>query len=443
MGVAVVMDRPETRAVPGQRSSSSVRVRNTGAVVDEIHLDVTGDAAGWAHVEPATVNLMPGEEATAEIVFTPPQSSQVAEGPVHFALRAMSREDTGGSVVQEAVVDVAAYSSFSGEMLPRTSTGRRSATHQLCLDNMGNHPELISVDASDPDLKLDFRIDPANVSLAPGTAAFVKIKVKPRRTFVRGPNETIPFQVSATPAEGDPIFLQGNILQRSLLPAGFFKVLALAMAGLLALVILWYTVFKPEIEATARAEAQKETAAIDKKATEAAAAADEAKKESAAAEKKSTGAQKQAKQTDQKLDDAITPGGKLEPAKPGDGGTTSTLKPARAVDQRVAVEAAPGEVEEEEFAPDGENQVLWVTDLLLQNPSGDTGTLRIQRGDTTLLTFGLQNFRDQDYHFIQPAQFTSEDPVVVEVTCRNEAGAGPCTPAVYLGGQVVRQKQNG
>jgi hypothetical protein len=441
MGVAVVMERPETQAVPGQRSSSDVRIRNTGAVVDEIELDVTGDAAGWAHVEPPSVNLMPGEEGTARIVFTPPRSSQVAEGLVHYAFRAMSREDTEGSAVHEAVVEIAPYSAFSGEMLPRTSTGRRTATHQLCLDNLGNHPELISIDASDPDLKLDFTIDPANVSLAPGTATFVKIKVKPKRTFFRGPNQTIPFQVAATPAQGEPIFLQGNMLQRSLLPAGFFTILALVLAGLIALVVLWYTWLKPEIEATARSEAQEELAAVDKKATDAAATAEEAQEDSAAAEEQSAGAAKQANQAEKKAEQADK---KVTTATSGGlggdgGGTTSTLDKGKAVDRRVAVEAAPGEVARREFAPDEENQTLWVTDLLLQNPAGDSGTLRIQRGDTTLLTFGLQNFRDQDYHLIQPAQFTSEEPVAVEVTCRNDSD--PCTPSVYLGGQIVTPKR--
>src|SRR5262245_44120460 len=90
MGVAVIMERPGAPVGPGDQSSSDVRIRNTGSIVDQFELDVVGEAATWTHVEPATVNLMPGEESTATIVFSPPRSSRVAEGPVAFALRVMS-----------------------------------------------------------------------------------------------------------------------------------------------------------------------------------------------------------------------------------------------------------------------------------------------------------------------------------------------------------------
>jgi hypothetical protein len=76
--------------------------------------------------------------------------------------------------------------------------------------------------------------------------------------------------------------------------------------------------------------------------------------------------------------------------------------------------------------------------MLLQNPDGDTGTLRIQRGDDVLLAFGLENFRDLDYHFIQPVRFTEDEPVVVSVDCRNTT-PDDCTPAVYFSGTVAKR----
>ncbi len=433
MGVAVVIDRSETQVVPGQRTSSSVRIRNTGSVVDEFVLDVVGDAAAWTEVEPRTVNLMPGEESTAQIVFNPPRTSRVVEGQVPFALRVVSREDIDGSAIQEAVVEVGPFSQFTGELLPRTSTGRRGATHQLVIDNLGNHPELMTVLATDDDLKLDFRIEPANVTMAPGTATFVKVRVKPKRTFLRGPNVTIPFQVAAAPAEGEPIILQGNLLQRSILPSWFFKALALLAVAAIALTVLWLTVLRPTVQATARQAAQDENAAVAKKADQAAAAADQASADAAAAQSQSSAAAADAAQAGKKVDNALKPGGKIDQASQG--GTTATLDTTAAVDRRLAVEAASGATASETFGPPKADDTLWITDLLLMNPAGDTGTLRIKRGDVTLLTFGLQNFRDQDYHFIQPAQFTQKDPVVVEVVCRNETDA--CSPSVYLGGQVV------
>ena len=213
MGVSVVLSRPEIPVQPGQATTSDVRIRNTGAVVDQFEIDVVGAAAEWTHVEPASVNLMPGEESTAQITFTPPRSSRVAEGAVPFALRVMSREDTAGSAIEEAVVDVAPYTDVVAEILPRTSTGRRAGRHQLALDNLGNHPELVAIAAGDPDLKLRFTIEPANVTLEPGTATFVKVVARPERRFLRGSNVTIPFQVVVVPDGSDPINVPASMVQ--------------------------------------------------------------------------------------------------------------------------------------------------------------------------------------------------------------------------------------
>ena len=165
-------------------------------MVDQFELDVVGEAAAWTRVEPLPlVNLMPGEEGSAQLVFAPPRSSQLAAGPVPFALRVMSREDTAGSSIEEAVVTVGPYSQIAADLVPRTSYGKFSGKHELALDNLGNHPELASVTAFDPDRLLKLKVTPANVTIDPGTATFVKIKATPKKTFWIGPNKTIPFQV--------------------------------------------------------------------------------------------------------------------------------------------------------------------------------------------------------------------------------------------------------
>ncbi len=443
MGVAVVMSRPTVPVQPGGEATTEVRVRNTGAIVDQLELDLVGEAASWAHVEPATINLLPGEEATARIVFQPPRSSRVPEGPAAYALRVMSREDTAGSSVQEAVVEVAPFSEVVGEMLPRTSTGRRSGRHQVALDNLGNHPELVSVAASDPDLKLAFRIEPVNLTLEPGTATFVKVLARPKRTFWRGANTTLPFEVVATPSGADQVRMPGTMLQQSMLPSWFFKALALAVAAGIALAVLWFLVFRPAVESTAKAVAEDQTKELAQAITKASEQAEVAQDQSEKAEQnaevasqKSKDAEKTATKNDERLDDAIGPGGSATnqggPSAPASG----TMDAQEARDFRVTTSVAPrtGFEDSDPVAPTGK-RVLWVSDLVLQNPAGDSGTLRVQRGDDVLMVFGLENFRDLDYHFIQPAKFTVDDPIVVSVRCTNKTG--DCTPSIYFSGQVL------
>jgi hypothetical protein len=431
MGVAVIMDRPRAPVVPGAETTSDIRIRNTGPVVDQFELDIVGEAATWAHVEPSAVNLMPGEESTATIVFSPPRSPQLAQGPVPYALRVMSREDTGGSSIQEAVIDVAPFSQTGGELLPRTSTGSRRGRHELVLDNLGNHPELVTVTAGDPDLKLDFRLDPANPTLEPGTATFVKLTAKPKKTYLRGPNTTIPFTVVAQPASGEPVVVSGAMLQTAILPAWILKALALAVAAAVALVVLWLVVLKPTVESTARNVAEDNTQKLANAITAATQQAAQAQKDAA-----------DAKKTAEQSSGTGGKNGGKNGATNGDTNqsdsqqtATGTLDPGQATDFRIVTDVpSAGGFVSKTFTP-AKKTTLWISDLVLQNPAGDTGTLRIQRGSDVLMVFGLENFRDLDYHFIQPALFTADQPVVVSVDCANTVGN--CSASVYFSGRSI------
>ena len=109
MGASVTLVTPAVAVEPGQVVSIEVRVRNTGSVVDEFALDVLGDAAGWAAVEPPTLSLFPGAEGTAQAVFRPPRAASTPAGAVPFGLRARSREDAAGSAVEEGTVEVGSF----------------------------------------------------------------------------------------------------------------------------------------------------------------------------------------------------------------------------------------------------------------------------------------------------------------------------------------------
>ena len=55
-----------------------------------------------------------------------------------FGVHVISKEDPQGSVVEEGVVDIAPFSDVFAELAPRTSRGRRGASHDLAIDNRGN-----------------------------------------------------------------------------------------------------------------------------------------------------------------------------------------------------------------------------------------------------------------------------------------------------------------
>jgi type II secretory pathway pseudopilin PulG len=430
MGAAVGFDAARIQVVPGETTEVGVRVRNTGQVVDQFDLDVLGEATAWTAVEPASVNLLPGAEQTVRLRFSPPRSPDVAAGDTTIGLRVLSHEDTAGSVIEEVVVSVAVFTEIVADLVPRTSRGSRRGRHELAVDNAGNSRTMVDIQPLDPDRQLEFRLDTSRLDTEPGTATFVDLQARPVKRFLRGQNKTLPFEVTVTPEGGAPQTVSGSMLQEAVLPK-WLMIAALAVAALVAVMMgLWYTVIRPEVQSTARQAVERETdklaetiASAQSQAASAAAAADEAKEAA-----------------------GIGPGG------PGAGGTTeptptTTPEPRgpaeaafapSATDLRITTETDPGTPGEfTTFTSEPpEDKLVWVSDMVLQNPRGDSGILQVRRGEDVLFEVGLDNFRDLDYHFIQPVRFSQDEAIVVAVDCRNP-GTTACTPAVYFTGQIL------
>src|SRR5439155_339182 len=75
---------------------------------------------------------------------------------------------------------------------------------------------------------------------------------------------------------------------------------------------------------------------------------------------------------------------------------------------RLAINPDVKPLESSITVPDGGG--LAVTDLVFENPSGNSGTLYLVRReankpDQVLMTLRLENFRDLDFHFVTPVVF--------------------------------------
>jgi len=111
---------------------------------------------------------------------------------------------------------------------------------------------------------------------------------------------------------------------------------------------------------------------------------------------------------------------------------------------RLQANAAPGGTDLAK--PDATilGKPLQISDILFQNPNGDSGTLRVLRQPAgggpaiTLDTEGLANFRDFDFHLIQSWNFAAGDTLEVSVSCTNQPvapnPAKACTAAVTFSG---------
>lgn len=462
MGAAATLVNSALAAEPGAEATSEIVVRNTGEVVDQFTVTVLGDVGAFTTVEPATVSLFPGTEETVVLRFAPPRSPKVPAGTWHFGVKISPKEDPEGSTVEEGALEVGRTDDLSGELLPRTSRARRRAVHEIALDNRGNGRVAVRLSAADADQLLDLAVTPAELSIPAGAAAFARVTVRPRRRMWRGQAKTLPFQVAAEPDHGVPIALDGGVLHEPLLPRWLPKALIGLVLALIALAVLWFALLRPTLESAAQEAAEAEVAEVAEEQSEAAAALDaiapgvlEAIQEGAAPEEavaQAAGdAQEVAAAGGEQVPGALTGGAGAEGAGAdggaagGQGGAATTSLTQALLDSqglgdpfdfRLARAVPAGETEDSPFTvPPGSTFAL--TDIVLQNPQGDAGTLQVRRQTEDdlqgLLEVRLENFRTDDYHFVSPVVFLEGQDVVLTVTCENE-GSTACDAGAYFSG---------
>jgi hypothetical protein len=404
MGVLAALQQPVVTVEPGGEASVGITLRNTGAVVDQFTVEVLGDAAGWATVEPPSVSLFPGAQGDVRVTFRPPLSSATRAGAVRFGVMVRSKEDPTGSAVEEGTLQVGAFAAPGAELIPRTSHGSRVGRHELAVDNRGNVPIEAALEGIDPDRLVRFDFDPPSLSVPPGVAGFAKVLVKPARQFWRGAPKTRPFKLSVQPnAPGaSPVVIDGSFLQESILPAWFVKALLAAAALLIGLILLWVLVLKPEIRSTAA-------------------------------------------ETLQEFGFSPRPGSSA--AGGGGGGPGSSPGPAPSGGITITPPPEGGEVPVDGRLHSAVNAVtpttgtLFITDLVFSNPTGAGGQLTLERtspdGTTTLLQLRLDNFRDLDFHFVTPIRVQAGETLALIPECTAPAPpapAVPCDPAVFYSG---------
>lgn len=426
MGLSATLNSPLLTATPGDSASCDIVVRNTGQVVDQYALGLLGDVQQWATVDPPVLNLYPGMAGTARITFSPPKSSKVHAGIVPWGLRVASREDPHGSRVEEGQVEVLPFEDVHAELVPHVSSGRRSARFDVAVDNNGNQPMDVELFAEDVADRLRFRLTRNVATVAPGTTTLIKFQALPRKGFLRGQDKSLPFVLVVAPHQGEPVNSDGTMVQRPLLPRWLLPALAALLALILIAVVLWFTLLKPVIASTAKAEADKQNQQL--------AAAVQQLRQQAAQNGGGAGGAKAGGAAGAGTTAPVAP---AVPAAPPPAPTAWRMQTNAPANQAVGTFTITN------LAASLAGQPMGIEDIILQNPNGDTGVLQIRKKngstDTVLLAVGLENFRDLDYHLLQAWQLTKDDHLEIAVSCQNGTGkpnTGACSSAVSFSGLV-------
>jgi type II secretory pathway pseudopilin PulG len=401
MAARVRLSARDLSVEPGAQVALDCTITNVGAVVDAFHIRILGDAARWADPGPP-LNLMPGQEGVARIIFSPPRAAATTAEAVVFGVQVVSTQDPDGGTVEEALLNVQPFSDTNAELLPATSHGSRRGRHDVAIDNRGNQRVAVQFSAADQANALRFRFNPPQAVIQPGNAAFSRLTATARKRFWRGPARTHPFELLVRAQNGQrSTVLQGAMVQQATLPRWLPAAAVAAVAILGVLAAAWLGLLRPAIQSAAQQAVQQP---LQQQAT----AARNAQQAADAANQR---AQQAAAQV------AVLTGG--PPTSP----TPSGNPLGNPSDGRLAGNAA--------FKVPDKN-TLSITDLVIENPNDESGTLHLQRDGKDLLVLKLDNFRDLDYHFVTPITVASGQQL--QTVCQPASGSTPCGAGVYYDG---------
>ncbi len=255
MSVLATIEPTQLAVEPGAEASLVVRVRNRGSIVERFDIAVVGPTAAWASVDQPSLRLFPDKEGEARVSFRPPRAPNPAADTYPFGVSVRAASDLSASTVEEGRITVAPFVQLTTEIVPQTSRGSRSGSHDITVHNIGNAVAEVAARASDPDRLLDFDVSPQRAGLRPDGTAVIRARAKPKQTFFFGTPKRTPFTVQVDEPTAGSYQVPATFEQRAIIPGWVKPAAGLAVAAIAALLFLPSILFPPEPSPSAAAVA--------------------------------------------------------------------------------------------------------------------------------------------------------------------------------------------
>lgn len=399
----------EISIVPGASTSLTLQVENIGDHTETYTIIPAGLSAAWTTITRPNVTLFGGSQDLVEVIIRPPAIHTTTAGPTPVAVRVISQTDPDDSIVAETIANVTAFDDRRVTTLQPVRRARRRAQFEFMIENHGNNLANCRLRLVDATNRVDGTFDPPAVGVAPGSSSLVRLNAKADGGAFRRYERQLDFEIEATEPDHDPANGFATILQPPTVSARFLGKLALAAAGLLAIVLAWVGVVRPELRDAAER-------AVDDRLDELAMAPATTLPDPTA--------------TVPNLDGEA------------DDGTSSVVVESvgEPVSYRLEVDVSVTQERSESITVPPDSRFM-LTDLVLQNPNGDLGTAQLLRNGEILYEFdlGSMSSANEFQPRVTAIPFEPSDNIVLAVTCDvvgQTSGTG-CEIAALLGGSLV------
>ncbi|MDP2291821.1 MAG: hypothetical protein Q8M22_11585 [Actinomycetota bacterium] len=400
MAAQAWFSRGDVDVAPGTVAVLQLTVVNLGDTTDTFVLTPSGMAAAWTTINPATITLFGGTQQEVSIEVFAPLLPSTTAGPTSLSIRIVPQSDPDDVRSAETTLNIAGSFDRRLDVLQPAQRGRRGATYEMMLENRGNTLASCRLHLVDPSGRVEADFDPPAAGVEPGASTLVRMKLRTKGLQWERRPRTVPFRIDADQPGSPTATATATFVQSPVIPERVLGRL-LGLAALVALAIVgWVGVVKPAIRD----------------------AADEAVREA-------------------------TPATTTTLASTTDPVTGSTVVATTLPDEPegvivnipLPVAVGVGQTDANRYTvPAG--QRLQVTDIIVQNPNIDQGSLLILRDAVTLYTFNLANiFGDTSAPLITPIEFLPGEQLVVQVTCAGltDSTLTTCSQNVFVSGLLL------
>ncbi|MFM2181748.1 MAG: hypothetical protein RJB61_42 [Actinomycetota bacterium] len=396
MSAQAWFDEQHYEVAPGGSLVARLTVRNLGTTSGSFSITPLGLPATFATVTPAVVTLFPNEQASVEVELRPPLSPTTTAGLTSLAVRIVPHENPDFVALAETGIEIAEFIEQRMNIVQPVLRGRRRADFEVTIENNGNRATSLRLHYLEPTGRTEAAFDPPSLVVEPGTMGLAVVRVRSLSFRRQRTARAIPFRVQASDMGVTALDVSGTFVHTPLLPERAL-VSALGALGALGIVsLLWFAIVKGAVTDTARDAVRGLVPA------------------------ESTGST-----------------GTLPPSSGSSG--TPTAVAGELISGRLTSTPAPGETQTAAFTvPDGLE--LRITDVVLQNPQLDLGTVSISRDGQVLLAYNLENvFADAVTSFATPLAIPAGVDLVVSITCDavGDPEAETCAAAVTFSGTLV------
>jgi hypothetical protein len=391
---------------PGESTSVALSVENLGDHTETYTLLPAGLTAAWTTITRPNVTLFGGSRDVIEVVVRPPTIHTTSAGPTALAVRVIPSQAVDDTVIAEATLDVGAFDDRRIAVLQPLQRARRRATYEFMVENHGNNLASCRLQLIDPSGRVDGSFDPPAVGVAPGSSSLVRLQLHAKRGYFRRTDRQLDFDIEASQPDHEPATGRAALIQPPTIPSRTLW-RALGVAALIAgAALAWVAIVRPELRDAA------DRAVEDRLGEDPVVAAP---------------------------GDTVTPAAGTTPPS-----TPATVAPGAAEGDpftvRIPASVPVGQRAPASYTVPPESR-FEVTDVVLQNPNGDSGAAIMLRNAEPLYQWdlGAMTAPNEFQPRITPIPFGPGEAIVLDVRC--DATGLPtstaCDIAVLVSGRVL------